>query len=596
MDEEDIIKEKLKGFTEPVSLEAKLESLNIELTKAEMLLQQSRELGLPQSALDAVSKNIQKLKKDKQVVEKEIKHLENLEEQENTQQELEQEEEEIIKLIRRYDIAYISSQGRFIYCRNMERESSAVINPEFNIVAKSEFGAVLNDLSGRRQVLKYSKTANRQALVDLFQTSGASFTSMTFSFNEDKWDNKKVYNQAHVIRRYWIKPNYAADSYDHRFDFWMHCLSGGKKENQDHLEQWIAYKYLHPERSGNTPSIDIGGQPGGNGKGTLAVLLRTIFTNMCVVNAAKKELMDGFNSMWGLAMILHYDEPGEKELPVNKLKQATGSEEFRQERKGIDASMVDRNYSILFTSNNPNGVVQLAGTGSGGEDRRFSVINTNLVMTEEAINQGLTDDIGVKEYISGIHELVKNRSAVSAWMAHIIKKHNVEQIKTLSALHGEDYHARFNRQKSTLELVFDAILPVFKQNRCIPVALLEDLVRAMTRNPNYKTKGVVLKWQDYLTKYKVPHEKVRQRLNYYYNKDLIFVNENPVTVITMDGTVRDFDYTELLKRRPNENQTITIDMIKIAVDFDADDDDDDEQEEINPVQNALKLIKLSRKA
>lgn len=577
------VKEKLKPYVDNIDLEEKLESMIIEIKKEQLKYDESKKLSLPPAALDAINKNIEKLKRDKNRLEKEIKQYEVLEEKENTQQELEQEEQHILKLINDYDIAYICDQGIFVYCKSTQNDNADIMCPVQKHCDSYRFGRVLNYLGGR--TLKYSRAANREALIDLFEKHNRTFDVLTFSFIEDKWCKKKAFNFAPVLRKYWVQPDWEnSDNYDPRFDFWMYCLSGGKKENQDHIEQLIGYRYLYPERAGQTPNIDIGGQPGGNGKGLLNVCLSTIHTNSCVNHANRKELNEGFNKHWGYSIYLFYDESGEKELPQNQLKKLTGNDTFMLEGKGQDAIQTDRGCTLIFTSNNAAGIAQLAGTGDGGEDRRWSCVKTDRVMVEEAQRWGLATPENVGEFVSSIYDMLKRRSVVAVWLAHIIKKHDIQNMKTLKALHGQDYRERINEQKTTLDLVFDSIFPIFQQNRCIPVGLLEDLVRAMTRNTNYKTKGVVLKWQEYLKKQRCVFEKARLRLTHYYNKAVVFTNENAVSVFVMDRSATSFDYTDLLNRRPIENQTITEDMIKIEIDVEG--QSDSEFEEITETNHA----------
>jgi hypothetical protein len=256
----------------------------------------------------------------------------------------------------------------------------------------------------------------------------------------------------------------------------MYCIGGGKQENIDHLEKWPVYKYLYPERVGNTPNLDCGGKPGGNGKGRYGELCRTIFTPSCVVPAAAKELSDGFNANWELATILLFDEPTEKELPANKLKQATGGEEQRVERKGVDAYTADRNFSVLALSNNAHGVFKLSGTGSGGEDRRYSVIATTIVLPDEIMRRENCSEEVAKKRTQEIADLVKNREEVAKWMAHVIFKHNLQDGKYLTALHGEDYRNRFEDQKSTYDIIFDQLMPAVKKTGIISANILNDIV------------------------------------------------------------------------------------------------------------------------
>ena len=370
-------------------------------------------------------------------------------------------------------ISYNVETNKFIYCMDMADKPSAVVNPVFRTFDASRAPNVLGKL-----IDHHLPDAGFQ--INKFYQFNHSHYQETASFMGDKWGKTKVYNKARVISKFWTEPDFArADEYNKDFDLLMYCVGGGKQENIDHLEQWPVYKYLYPERVGNTPNLDCGGKPGGNGKGRYGELCRTIFTHGCVVPAAAKELADGFNANWELATILLFDEPTEKELPANKLKQATGGEEQRVERKGVDAYTADRNFSVLALSNNTHGVFKLSGTGSGGEDRRYSVMATTIVMIDEVMRlEGITKDEAAIR-VNGIAQLVKSREEVAKWMAHVIYKHNLQDMQHLHPLHGEDYRNRFEDQKSTYDVIFDQLMPVFMQTGVISVNILNDIVTVL---------------------------------------------------------------------------------------------------------------------
>lgn len=476
----------------------------------------------------------------------EIKTLEKSEEQAAT---LSEERELIKKLVDDYHIGFIIPENKFMYCRDVSDPNKDIVNPLFQIIDAHKFGRMLNKMAKKR--LRYGQKVLVDELIDLFQDTKNDYSLTTCSFNRAKWDKSQVYNKGDVIMKFWVEPNFD-EAHDPRFDFLIKCVGGGKQENMDHLEKWLAFKYLNPDKVANTPNLDIGGYPGGNGKGRFVELCKTIFTNPCVSAAALKELMDGFNASWEMATLLYYDEPAKDELPDGKIKNATGSEDIRIERKGIDATMADRNYSIVFLSNNPNGVVKLAGTGSSGEDRRYSVIVTNLVMVDEAIKQGM-DLKEAKDYVNSVNDIIKDRKEVAKFLGHIILKHNVADLSILQPLHGTDYYARFNDQKSSLDVAFDYMLPAFKQNELIPYEILKACIVAITGYEKLTDKTLKQDWKRYLEKNKITAEyyEGQQRLyiEYHYNnKDVLTVQKT--AFIIKDSQSRKFNFAGILKRAP----------------------------------------------
>lgn len=413
----------------------------------------------------------------------------------------------ILKVIDDYHISYNVENNKFVYCMDMGDGKAGVINPVFRSFDGARAAGAFSKMIG-----KYLFDANIN-IQKTFILKNKTHWQETASFLYSKWTPDKVYNKAKIISTFWLEPNFADEPYDPDFDLLFYCVGGGKQENIDHLKQWIAYKYLFPERVANTPNLDIGGKPGGNGKGRYAELCRTIFTPNCIVPAAAKELNDGFNASWELATILLFDEPGEKELESGKMKKATGGEEQRVERKGVDAYTADRNYSMLALSNNSHGVFKLSGTGTGGEDRRYSVVNTNIVMLDEIVKRDGTDDETAKIRTNAIAQKVKDREKVALLLGGIIKEFNVHQMDILRPLHGADYRQRFEDQKSSMDNIFDQLLPIFEVAGVISVKILQDIVTVVS-DSKVKPSVVTIKkrWKDYLDRNKVSYTEAKQQL------------------------------------------------------------------------------------
>jgi len=411
----------------------------------------------------------------------------------------------ILKAIDDYHISYNVENNKYVFCMDMGK--AGIINPVFRSFDGARATSAFSKMIG-----KYLFDANIN-IQKTFILKNKTHYQETASFLYSKWSDDKVYNKAKIISSFWLEPDFSDEPYDPDFDLLFYCVGGGKQENIDHLKQWIAYKYLFPERVANTPNLDIGGKPGGNGKGRYAELCRTIFTPNCIVPAAAKELNDGFNASWELATILLFDEPGEKELESGKMKKATGGEEQRVERKGVDAYTADRNYSMLALSNNSHGVFKLSGTGTGGEDRRYSVVNTNIVMLDEIMKREGTDDETAKIRTNTIAQKVKDRSKVARLLGGIIKEFGVHQMDILRPLHGQDYKQRFEDQKSSMDNIFDQLLPIFQGAGVISVKILQDIVAVVSDS---KTKPSVItikkRWKDYLDRNKIAYTEAKQQL------------------------------------------------------------------------------------
>lgn len=409
-------------------------------------------------------------------------------------------------------MGYIIPENRLIYCKDFGRTQS---NAGFKMVEGTvkKMRCLLEKLCGAKL-----RGFDEYKLIGLFQTLGKDYLDQTSSFNQEKWNDELVYNQSKIIMKYWIQPDFInAENYNKDFDILMHCVGGGKAENIKHLEIWPAYKWMYPERLANTPNLDCGGQPGGNGKGRYVKMHETIFTPVCVIEGAAKEIVAGFNANWTNAVVIHYDEPEENELPNSKIKNSTGGESQRIERKGIDAYMADRNYNFIFTSNNENGVVILVGVSSG-EDRRYSVVSTNIVMVQYIMEKEKVDLETAKKRTNQIAQMVKDPKEVAKWLAHCIVKHDVANIEVLQPLHGIDYKNRFQDQKTTITCVFDLIYPIYISQGFIGYGLLHDIVISLTNNNKWTERGVGKEFKRYLkNRGHLPYVISKQRVDYIFN-------------------------------------------------------------------------------
>lgn len=447
--------------------------------------------------------------------------------------------------IQENSIGYIIPENRFIYCHDFGAGQS---NVQFKMFPATQIVRMLSKLTGTELS---SRDSNE--MIEYFHSLDRTYLDITSSFNRIKWEETKVYNKMSIIQKHWLQPDFEnSKDYDQNLDLLIHCVAGGRAENIEHLEKWVAFKYLNPNKNANIPNLDLGGMPGGNGKGRFVELLKTIFTPTCVVQAHKEEL-DKFNAAWEMAVVLYYDEPEEKELAASKLKQATGAEDMRVEKKGIDATMADRNYNFVFLSNNQQGVVKLSGGSDGGEDRRYSVINTDLVLFDELVRCGLTES-QAREWLDTLaQQVVKNKQGVSRWLAHVIKKHAVDQIQILPALHGADYHARFNDQKDSITQAFDAVFPEFVRQEFISLTVLTEIVRAYTGNMNWLEHNISSKWSQYLKRNRVDFVSPgRIRNSVLWKGDVLKSPQGKIFALA-GSACREWEYSTVLNCKPNYN-------------------------------------------
>ena len=482
---------------------------------------------------------------------------------------VEDEKKILDKVFIDYDVSFNPLLGKFVYCKDYSNgQSNKHCNPQFQMFESSKINNML------RQWTKHTFEMDYPEIIQYFQECGRSHEMNVFTFHQENWNKDDVYNRARILKdKYWIKPDYDLTDYMHdAFDDLFYCVCGGKQENIDHISIWIAYKYLYPERNSSIPNIDLGGHPGGNGKNTLVILLKTIFLRSTVKATTKDELLK-FNGPWEDAIVLHYDEPEENELPGSKLKNATGTDEQRIEKKGFDAYQADRNYNFIFTSNNPKGCIKLEGGGKGASDRRYSVVTTDIVMRQYVKDKyNMTDD-QAGEYINGLLDIMRDRQQASKWLGMVIKKYKIDEMLELNPLHGYDYNKRFEDQKTNLDLVFDEVTKIVDKTKIITLDTVTQVANALLNDNNHKkfdNRRVKQHYIKYLEKngYKGRYEfKERHHVKMLWDGDVADNNNDQlqVTCLLLDEGDNKFEYSEISNRRYQKSMSLTKDEVRINI-------------------------------
>jgi len=285
-----------------------------------------------------------------------------------------------------------------------------------------------------------------------------------------------IYNQMTDIRRYWLEPVY--DHAPHEA-FRILCLSiaGGAEEYADQLERYVAYRYCHPEDV-MIPNIDSCAT-GGTGRDTFYNILRTIFTDECCGSVGEETFKGTHNGDLFGKMIVKVDEKDSRAVPIDKIKELTGSTNYRHRAMNKDARDVLRLFNFFFFRNGYTTTARLAGTGTSGEDRRFEPIIARVNLTRHmAFHYGIIDDINVmleEEEEKAMTILVKdwqrdyykNEAEIAAWLGHIIKKHDAENMKEFLPIHGTYYKEMIMRQKKGIEVFMPKLLAAMKDSTVI---------------------------------------------------------------------------------------------------------------------------------
>lgn len=291
-----------------------------------------------------------------------------------------------------------------------------------------------------------------------------------------------VYNQMDTIRNQWLKPVHGVKPHD-AFRLLTLSIAGNDEDYADKLEQFVAYRYCHPEDV-MIPNIDSCAT-GGTGRDTFFNILRTIFTDECCGSAGEETFKGTHNGDLFGKMIIKVDEKDSHKVPIDKIKELTGSDRYRHRQMNKDARDVSRLFSFFFFRNGFTSTAKLSGTGTSGEDRRFEPIIARINLPRyfakhhgfitdinELINDEMTKamQILIKECQRDVY---KNEERISEWLGHIIDKFDAKNMTELLPLHGKYYKEMLVRQQKGI----DGFMPKFMKlmtEGCTTVICIKD--------------------------------------------------------------------------------------------------------------------------
>lgn len=399
--------------------------------------------------------------------------------------------------LKRVHIAYIATDDKYVMIKNYSKTDKRV-NIRENSLTASKMVGILNNLIDKPGFFDgFSGQGGADRLRTAFERAGASFMIRTSSFDAPKWDGDYVFNALSVQRTFWA-PIDQGDDYDPAFDDLMHSLGGGKAENIAHLETWVPYKFLYPEKLVSTPNINLTGIPGGNGKGLFCKILSSVFTLLGVGWIKGKNLTGGFNANMEGKVINVFDDEKKDKFPNDELKQNTGNGNIVVEPKGVDSYTVDATANSLVMDN--HGLIKLAGGGSGGEDRRWSIITTEIPLLDHLMQKYTLTADQSKKKAEDMAAIFEDRIACGKWLAAMIKKHGVDKLSVLRPLHGQDYQRRLIDQRDNWIEIFERILPIFVDQKILPFKFLKEIVEAETGDKIKKPATLSSKFDEFLSR------------------------------------------------------------------------------------------------
>lgn len=444
-------------------LNTQIKELNnrISITKDQIHISEEASLNLQiQEATTTDAKTKKKLKDDKKAIDANTKLLE---------KSLETDEELLKKV--KFDLGKILGKRKQEFVQQSSQTTAEKVFDENNIhyvTFDQQWWSV--DPSGGRMDVKINSSesgvikdlifldsnweiSGDQELKKLAKQMGRMYKHIVRDFEGQR---PGVYNQMDTIRKQWLTPIYDVKPHD-SFRVLTLSIAGGDEDYADQLERFVAYRFCHPEDV-MIPNIDSCAI-GGTGRDTFYNLLRTIFTDECCGSVGTETFKGTHNGDLFGKMIVKVDEKDSFSVPIDKIKEFTGSTRYRHRSMNKDARDVARLFTFIFFRNGFTSTAKLAGTGTSGEDRRFEPIiaRVNLPRHMAYYHQLITsiNEIPNEEVTKAMMLLIKewqqkyykNEERIQEWLGYIITKFNAYKMTELLPLHGKYYNEMLTRQK-----------------------------------------------------------------------------------------------------------------------------------------------------
>jgi hypothetical protein len=298
---------------------------------------------------------------------------------------------------------------------------------------------------------------NEQELKKLAKEMGRMYKHIVRDFAGPR---PGVYNQMDTIKEQWLKPIHGVKPHD-AFRVLMLSIAGGDEQYADQLEKSVAYRYCHPEDV-MIPNIDSCAI-GGTGRDTFWNMIRVIFTDECCGSVGTETFKGTHNGDLFGKMFIKIDEKDSYSVPIDKIKEFTGSTRYRHRSMGKDARDVARLFNFMMFRNGFTTTARLAGTGSSGEDRRWEPVIARVNLPRHmALYHGLINDLNEipdEDTIKAMSIIVKDwqkdaykhETRIAEWLGYVIDKFDARNMTELMPLHGKYYKEMLLRQKKGID-------------------------------------------------------------------------------------------------------------------------------------------------
>lgn len=248
---------------------------------------------------------------------------------------------------------------------------------------------------------------------------------------------------------HWLQPKQG--QYHKVFDILIRSLADNKAENLLHIQQVLAWKYLHPEDY-QLPSLNIYGE-GGAGKNTLIErVLGTIFGRNQVL-CIQQSTLKSFNGQLSGKVVVMLDESVSDKADMEQLKAIIGQQSIYINPKYGKPYVADNSAMYFTGGNGALGAILLDKLQS---DRRFSILHVSRSIIDHTMEVESLEREEAIEWWDNHKHYLEDPEHVACWLHSILQL--VQDLKTTpSALHGQDYQLLVQAQSGPFEATLDDV-------------------------------------------------------------------------------------------------------------------------------------------
>lgn len=470
-----------------------------------------------------------------------------------------------------------------------------------NTLPSVDFSGMISYLNDDMGIPEYFDILREKDLRGVFDRADLIKSKITSSYDRKRWNPDRCFNIRDIIDKYQIelpdpetveRDENGKVKHDEMANDWIYCLGGGRKENIDHLKQWVPNGLLYPERNFLGPHLVIVGQPGENGKGILIEAMKTIHTSISVNMASVHSHNTGFNGGVENSILNIYDDQSPLKFDQAKLKAEMGNPTLIVMYKGANQFTADNNNRTIILSNDHvwrvSGIIDRFGKKrSVGEDRRISYITTNVVFPEYLANKhGVSVKEGRAMATAFVKRVIKNREEFGKVLLAWIEEFNMaDEGYVLEPLHGKDYWDRVQGDGDAIGDALETLVPVFLEQRVMPYPALKRAVEALTGIEWKKdTRTLGDAWTGLLNRHgiEVSHWGKREYITFTHHTAPDVKHQCVGWILAEDEAdwKREFNWGRLSRAGYNKSIGIMPDELEIY-DYDSEEEDEEPAEQVS---------------